>query len=208
MFGILDVCNYVMIWDWKYLSEGVNRTCAVVDEYVSSIFWQEIIQLVPLKKNIFECIKLDYATCLRFRNKFFNIIWDENFSMCIPNELNTQPKFRHTKRPCLQKENSPTFKRCHSQRPCYLVGGGFKHFWFSPLLVEMIQFDYCDIFQMGWNHQLTRLFWSSWTVRFGTDFMLMILSFEHHSTCKLLPPIWCFISFSVGSIYPPPGCQW
>ena len=30
----------------------------------------------------------------------------------------------------------------------YLVGG-FKYCLFSPLLGEMIQFDYCNIFQMG-----------------------------------------------------------
>ena len=29
------------------------------------------------------------------------------------------------------------------------LGGGFKHFLFSPLFGEMIQFDYCNIFQMG-----------------------------------------------------------
>ena len=34
------------------------------------------------------------------------------------------------------------------------LGGGFKDFFFSPLLREMIQFDE-HIFQMGWfNHQL------------------------------------------------------
>ena len=33
------------------------------------------------------------------------------------------------------------------------LGGGFKHFLFSPLPGEMIQFDE-HIFQMGWfNHQ-------------------------------------------------------
>ena len=36
----------------------------------------------------------------------------------------------------------------------YILAGGFKYFLFSPLPVEMIQFDYCNIFQMGWNHQL------------------------------------------------------
>ena len=34
----------------------------------------------------------------------------------------------------------------------YLLGG-FKHFLFSPLPGEMIQFDE-HIFQPGWNHQL------------------------------------------------------
>jgi len=33
-----------------------------------------------------------------------------------------------------------------------LPGGGFKHFLFSSL-----QFDYCNIFQMGGNHQLARI---------------------------------------------------
>ena len=34
------------------------------------------------------------------------------------------------------------------------LGGGFKDFLFLPLFGEMIQFDYCNIFQMGWelNH--------------------------------------------------------
>ena len=35
----------------------------------------------------------------------------------------------------------------------HLLGGGFKHFLFSSLFGEMIQFDE-HIFQMGWfNHQ-------------------------------------------------------
>ena len=34
-----------------------------------------------------------------------------------------------------------------------MLGGGFKHFLFSSLFEEMIQFD-DHIFQMGWNHQL------------------------------------------------------
>ncbi len=34
------------------------------------------------------------------------------------------------------------------------LGGGFEYFLFSPLPGEMIHFDYCNIFQMGWNHQL------------------------------------------------------
>ena len=34
-----------------------------------------------------------------------------------------------------------------------LLGGGVKHFLFSPLLRERIQFE-DHIFQMGWNHQL------------------------------------------------------
>ena len=38
------------------------------------------------------------------------------------------------------------------------LGGGFKHFIFSPLPGEMIQFDE-HIFQMGWfNHQLGSVF--------------------------------------------------
>ena len=36
----------------------------------------------------------------------------------------------------------------------YLLGGGFKDLLFSPLLGEDFQFDYCNFFQMGWNHQL------------------------------------------------------
>ena len=37
-----------------------------------------------------------------------------------------------------------------------ILGGGFKYFLFSPLLGDDFQFqlDYCNIFQMGWNHQL------------------------------------------------------
>ena len=41
----------------------------------------------------------------------------------------------------------------------YRLGGGFKYCLFSSLLGEMIDFDYCHIFQMGWkcwNHQLDR----------------------------------------------------
>ena len=38
------------------------------------------------------------------------------------------------------------------------LAGGFKHLLFSSLLGEMIQFDYCNIFQMGWNHQLDRYY--------------------------------------------------
>ena len=37
---------------------------------------------------------------------------------------------------------------------CKHLGGGFQYVLFLPL-GEMIQFDYCNIFQMGWfNHQL------------------------------------------------------
>ena len=44
------------------------------------------------------------------------------------------------------------FTRKHEDR--HSLGGGFKHFLFSALLGEMIQFDE-HIFQMGWfNHQL------------------------------------------------------
>ena len=47
----------------------------------------------------------------------------------------------------------------------YFLGGGFKHFLFSPLLGEMIQFDE-HIFQMGWfNHQLD--FPSNWGAIWG-----------------------------------------
>ena len=34
-----------------------------------------------------------------------------------------------------------------------VLGGGFKHFLFSPLFGEDVQFDE-NIFQMGWNHRL------------------------------------------------------
>ena len=44
------------------------------------------------------------------------------------------------------------------------LGGGFKHFLFSPLLVEDFQFDE-HIFQMGWfNHQLVVLLWEMATL--------------------------------------------
>ena len=35
-----------------------------------------------------------------------------------------------------------------------VLGGGFTYFFCSPLFGEDSQFDYCNIFQMGWNHQL------------------------------------------------------
>ena len=35
------------------------------------------------------------------------------------------------------------------------LGGGFQYFLFSPLLGDMIQFDYN--FQVGWNHQLVHI---------------------------------------------------
>ena len=35
--------------------------------------------------------------------------------------------------------------------------GGFNYLLFSPLLGEMIQFDYCTIFIKGWNHQLENI---------------------------------------------------
>ena len=45
---------------------------------------------------------------------------------------------------------------------CHL-GGGFKYFVCSSLLGEMIQFDYCIIFQMGWfNHQLVLIVGIVW----------------------------------------------
>ena len=38
------------------------------------------------------------------------------------------------------------------------LSGGFKYFLFSPLPGEMIQFDYSNIFQLGWNHQPAKRF--------------------------------------------------
>ena len=38
------------------------------------------------------------------------------------------------------------------------LGGGFKYFLFSSLLGEDSHFDYCNIFQMGWNHQPGNIF--------------------------------------------------
>ena len=38
--------------------------------------------------------------------------------------------------------------------PCNDWGVVSNIFLFSSLLGEMIQFDFCDIFQMGWNHRL------------------------------------------------------
>ena len=44
----------------------------------------------------------------------------------------------------------------------HFLGGGCKHFLFSPLLGEMIQFDE-HIFQMGWfNYQLVQVHGSFW----------------------------------------------
>ena len=41
---------------------------------------------------------------------------------------------------------------CHIQ---FFLGGGFNMFLFTLLFGEMIHFDNCNIFQMGWfNHQL------------------------------------------------------
>ena len=41
-----------------------------------------------------------------------------------------------------------------AEKETVFLGAGFKHFLFSPLPGEMIQFD-DHIFQMGWfNHQL------------------------------------------------------
>ena len=41
---------------------------------------------------------------------------------------------------------------CHIQ---FFLGGGFNMFLFTLLFGEMIHFDICNIFHMGWfNHQL------------------------------------------------------
>ena len=45
------------------------------------------------------------------------------------------------------------------------LGGGFKHFLFSPLPGKMIQFDE-HIFQLGWNHQLDDFSSKNVTIRF------------------------------------------
>ena len=57
------------------------------------------------------------------------------------------------------------------------LGGGFKYFYFYPLLGEMIQFDE-HIFQMGWfNHQLEK---------HRKQIPLMALDSENNaSTCKM-----------------------
>ena len=48
------------------------------------------------------------------------------------------------------------------------LGGGFKHFLFSPLPGEMIQFDE-HIFQMGWfNHQLKKVEKGRFSLRYAT----------------------------------------
>ena len=48
-----------------------------------------------------------------------------------------------------------------------MLGGGFKPFWSLPLFGEMIQFDGCIFFQMGWfNHQLDNIDWTSKRRRF------------------------------------------
>ncbi len=62
------------------------------------------------------------------------------------------------------------FWRQRSNRNPHL-GGAFKHFLFSSLFGEMIQFD-DHIFQMGWfNHQLVMLSnWKSHFRRFGRHF--------------------------------------
>ena len=56
------------------------------------------------------------------------------------------------------------------------LGGGFKHFLFSPLPGEMIQLDE-HIFQMGWfNHQrVLRLSSDVSPLQTGDDFQLVIV---------------------------------
>ena len=41
------------------------------------------------------------------------------------------------------------------------VGGGFKYFLFSSLFGEDSHFDYCNIFQLGWNHKLEKIDYQS-----------------------------------------------
>ena len=38
------------------------------------------------------------------------------------------------------------------------LGGGFKYLLFSPLYGEDSHFEYSNIFEMGWNHQLVCVF--------------------------------------------------
>ena len=38
-----------------------------------------------------------------------------------------------------------------------LMRGGFRYFWFLPLLAEMIQFDFNTLYNLGSNHQLVCL---------------------------------------------------
>ena len=56
-------------------------------------------------------------------------------------------------------------RQCHTNKHSKLFHGlhqlgGFKYCLFSPLLEEMIQFDY--FFQRGWNHQLVLYWEKSW----------------------------------------------
>ena len=44
------------------------------------------------------------------------------------------------------------------QHGAFDMTGGFNYFLFSSLLGEMIHYDYSNIFQMGWNHQLENPF--------------------------------------------------
>ena len=72
--------------------------------------------------------------------------------------LNVHPQWiEHTTHKDTQKGPASKRKTVQPSKdviPKDLLDGGFKHFWFSPPLGEMIQFDYCNIFQMSWNHQL------------------------------------------------------
>ena len=65
--------------------------------------------------------------------------------------------------PCARRFSN--FTNC-GLRKKITIGGGFKYFYifyiffmFTPILVEMIQFDGSHIFQMGWenNHHLAKV---------------------------------------------------
>ena len=48
------------------------------------------------------------------------------------------------------------------------LGGGFKHFWFSPRSLGK-WFNLTNIFQLGWNHQLEMFVKKTWGVSFCFD---------------------------------------
>ena len=88
---------------------------------------------------------------------FFGIVWSNYSDLTRPH-----PKWWFSKGNPLISGKSRLVKYYNLARIVIhrFLGGGFKHFLFSPLPGEMIQFDE-HIFQMGWfNHQLVLLFYT------------------------------------------------
>ncbi len=75
------------------------------------------------------------------------------------------------------------------------LGGGFKHVLFSPLFGE--DFQFANIFQMGWNHQLVDYFFFNNTVIVVIIVDGLLWIFASHQICQHMHEVCS----SLGSVH-------